>query len=89
MSKLSKDEILAKISEKIEDENTAIELLEDITDSFYDEEIESLKSTIEAKDSEISELKTRYKERFFDSGRVIETPKIESDTKTIIDIREI
>ena len=32
--KLSKDELLAKINEKVMDEDVKIELIEDVTDSF-------------------------------------------------------
>lgn len=72
--KLSKEELKKKISEKVTDEDLSIELLEDIEDSMdvvnesESEEITKLKSEIESKDVEISDLKKKYKERFLDGG---------------------
>lgn len=72
--KLSKEELKKKISEKVTDEDLSIELLEDIEDSMdvvnesESEEIAKLKSEIESKDVEISDLKKKYKERFLNGS---------------------
>ena len=77
MAKLSKDELLAKISEKITDPDLSIEILEDITDSFNVDDTE-VKSEMQAKiddlESKLDDLKTKYKARFLDS-----TVKVEDD----------
>ena len=72
MSKLTKDELKQKLSDKITDnDDLVIELLEDIEDSFdvevdngLQEELDSIKAEIVTKDEEIASLKQKYKERF-------------------------
>ena len=65
--KLSKDELLAKINEKVMDEDVKIELIEDITDSFevddsnWNEEYEKRITELEDK---YKNLQEKYKERF-------------------------
>lgn len=95
--KLSRDDILNKISTKITDEDLAIELMEDITDSIKfvepidnSKELDDLRSTIESRDSEIADLKRKYKERFLDPEAIKEIiPEPIQEQKRIIDIREI
>ena len=92
MAKLSKDELISKISEKVTDENVAIELLEDLSDSFDTSEVDNLRNELTTKDAEIQELKTKYKERFLNGNSIIppkmdETPSLVE--KQIIDIKEI
>lgn len=99
--KLSKEEILAKISEKVQDEDLAIELMEDIADSMEvtevvdnSEEIATLKSDIELKDAEIVALKEKYKARFLSGEEIAETipENIDEDVEEeeeVIDIKEI
>ena len=90
MAKLTKDEFISKISDKVTDENIALELLEDISDSFDSKEVETLRDELKKKEEENAELKQKYKERFL-SG----TPKVEEKVldepveKNFIDIREI
>ena len=55
--KLSKDELLAKINEKVMDEDVKIELIEDVTDSF---EIDDSNSN-EEYEQRITELEDKYK----------------------------
>ena len=94
MAKLSKDELLKKITEKITDEDLVIELMEDISDSL-DVSAEDEKKILEDKISElelkVEDLKTKYKERFL-KGEVIEEVKDEIEEpkeEEVIDIKEI
>lgn len=99
MAKLNKDELLKKISEKVENEDVSIELMEDISDSFDETDSESLKSEYESKiaelTSELEDVKRKYKERFTDGNKVedkVEDEKVEDvelEEKEVIDINEI
>lgn len=98
MAKLSKEELLSKITEKILDEDLSIELMEDISDSFGGDD-ESVKAEYEAKISELTsaleELKKKYKERFLKGEESVETeesseePTEELEEKEVIDVEEI
>ena len=97
MAKLSKEELLSKITEKILDEDLSIELMEDISDSFGGDD-ESVKAEYETKISELTsaldELKKKYKERFLKGEESEEeTPSEESneelEEKEVIDVEEI
>lgn len=96
MAKLSKEELLSKITEKILDEDLSIELMEDISDSFGGDD-ESVKAEYENKISELTnaldELKKKYKERFLKGEETEETPTEESteelEEKEVIDVEEI
>ena len=99
--KLSKEELKKKIDEKIEDNDTKIELLEDIEDSF---EIEADKGETVSKEdyetlkAEHESLKEKYKNRFLskdeekeektdDDGKELEEEKV-IDVKEIFDEEE-
>lgn len=99
--KLSKEELKKKIDEKIEDNDTKIELLEDIEDSF---EIETDKGETVSKEdyetlkAEHESLKEKYKNRFLskdeekeekadDDGEELEEEKV-IDVKEIFDEEE-
>lgn len=94
MAKLSKDELLKKITEKVTDEDLVIELMEDISDSLdvsYEEEKKVLEEKISDLELKLEDLKTKYKERFL-KGEVIEEVKEEIDEpreEEVIDIKEI
>ena len=89
--KLSKEELKLKISEKVTDEDVSIELLEDIEDSF--EVTDDNSERITELESELAELKRKYKERFLKgSDEKDETDEPEEDgleEKEVIDIKEI
>lgn len=98
MAKLTKEELKQKISDKITDnDDLVIELLEDIEDSFnvdnsLQEELDSIKAEMVAKEEEIASLKQKYKERFLsgvaDSEEEIEvTPEMKEED--YIDVRSI
>lgn len=97
MAKLTKDELLSKISEKVENQDLSIELMEDISDSF-DVDESSIKAEYESKIAELTEaldeLKRKYKERFVKGEDVTEeaneeiTPE-ELTEEEVIDVKEI
>lgn len=94
MARLSKDELLKKITEKVTDEDLVIELMEDISDSLdvsYEEEKKVLEDKINELELKLEDLKTKYKERFL-KGEVIEEVKDEIEEpkeEEVIDVKEI
>ena len=97
MAKLSKEELIAKVNEKIENVDLAIELIEDITDSFELADTSELDNKISELTEELSNLKEKYKNRFLGipenpteasgAGEGENVPELE--TKDVIDIKEI
>ena len=97
--KLSKEDLKAKVNELVTDNDVAIQLLEDIEDSFEAEvdntKIDELQAKIDEQQSKIDELQEKYKERFLtgDKEEKPEDKKPEEDDgleeKDIIDIKEI
>ena len=88
MAKLTKEELIAKVNEKLADNSElAVELMEDITDSFEvdNSELEELKVKYD-------ELLQRYKDRFvngdIENEIKEEEPVIEEEEK-VIDVQEI
>lgn len=87
--KLSKEDLLNKINVSELDDKIKIELMEDITDSFGEdnsEELENIKN-------ELSELQGKYKSRFIEGAENKESKKDEDDEdvkkKNVIDVKEI
>ena len=93
--KLSKDELKQKVTELIQDNDVAIELLEDIEDSFEsgsgisEEEYNSLQEKLNA-------LQEKYKNRFLNGDKDDSNKDEESDDETeeleekeVIDVKEI
>lgn len=93
--KLSKDELKAKIDEKIEDEDLKIELLEDVEDSIddvVDEAEKVLKEDYDKVMSELADLKEKYKARFLSKDEIVEEKEELEDgleEKEEIDVKEI
>ena len=91
--KLSKDEIISKINEKVVDVDLAIELIEDVTDSFDSGSNENDLATIEQLKTELNEFKEKYKARFLtntEEKEVKEDKEVpEYEEKNIIDVKEI
>ena len=87
--KLSKDELLAKINDKVMDEDVKIELIEDVTDSFeiddsnlneeYDQRIKEL-------EDKYKNLQEKYKERFLNK---VEEKEDDEEKEEVIDVKEI
>lgn len=93
--KLSKEELIAKVNEKIENVDLAIELIEDITDSFELADTSELDNKISELTEELSNLKEKYKNRFLGIPEAPETEETyenevpELETKEVVDIKEI
>lgn len=90
MAKLTKEELIAKINEKELPEDTKVELMEDITDSFGDSEEMVTKEEFEGITNKYEELLAKYKERFLDSKEEVkEDEDKEYEEKEVIDVKEI
>ena len=99
--KLNKEELKKKVNEIVTDNDVAIQLLEDIEDSFDESaevdntKIDELQARIDEQQSKIDELQEKYKERFLTGSKEEKTEdkKPEEDEgleeKDIIDIKEI
>ena len=93
MAKMSKEELLSKITERVEDESLKMELLEDISDSMEvadTSEADSLRAELEAKKAEYDALKAKYISRFTEAvADVVEEIKEEPKEEEVIDVQEI
>lgn len=99
--KLNKEDLKKKVNEIVTDNDVAIQLLEDIEDSFNESaevdntRIDELQAKIDEQQSKIDELQEKYKERFLTGNKEEKTEdkKPEEDDgleeKNIIDIKEI
>ena len=99
--KLNKEDLKKKVNEIVTDNDVAIQLLEDIEDSFDESaevdntKIDELQAKIDEQQSKIDELQEKYKERFLTGNKEEKTEdkKPEEDEgleeKDIIDIKEI
>lgn len=93
--KLSKDELIAKINEKVMDEDVKIELMEDITDSVETEGSTNKedKQRIEELETKYKDLQEKYKERFLNSNtkedKEDKEEMIDNEEEKTIDIKEI
>lgn len=90
--KLSKDELIQKINEKVMDEDVKIELMEDITDSFESGEPKE-DERVKELEEKYKSLQEKYKERFL-KGEEKEEPEEKEDEEElkeeeVIDIKEI
>lgn len=86
MAKLSVEELNNKINSLEIDDDVKIELLEDVTDSFSNDNSEELDKI----KSELSDLKEKYKQRFLSSDEKKEEKKDdELEEKEVIDVKEI
>lgn len=95
MTKLSKDEIIAKIHDKIVDnDDLKVELMEDITDSFNEDKTELNEMTSKYEDMKMKydDLHTKYIDRFMNPSEIknveVKDPYSENE-RQVIDIREI
>ena len=89
MAKLTKEELIAKINEKLADNSElAVELMEDVTDSF--ETVDT--SELDALKVKYDELLQKYKDRFV-SGEEIpaeeKAPEEAVEEEKVIDVQEI
>ena len=88
MAKLTKEELIAKVNEKLADNSElAIELMEDITDSFEEVDLSGYVEKII-----YDELLQKYKDRFLNPEEVkeeIKEEEIVEPEEKVIDIQEI
>lgn len=94
--KLSKDEMIQKVNEKVMDEDVKIELMEDITDSLEvndnseSEKITELEQRINELEEKNKNLTEKYKERFLKGSEKEDEPEENGlEEKNVIDIKEI
>ena len=95
--KLSKEELLAKINEKVMDEDVKIELMEDITDSFSETEEVKDDERVKELEEKYKVLQDKYKERFLkgdteEKEEVAEEKEVDEEElkeEEVIDIKEI
>lgn len=94
MAKLTKDELIKKVSEKITDTDLQLELMEDIADSFTDGDFVD-KADLDKALQEVANWKEKYRSRFLEAKKVedvIEEAKDETSEvseEEVIDIQEI
>lgn len=90
--KLTKDELKTKVSELIEDNDKAIELLEDIEDSVDTSANDELQGKLDEVQGKLDDLTEKYKQRFL-QGEPKDVAKDETKDElkeeNIIDIKEI
>lgn len=90
MAVLTKEELIAKVNDKLTDNNElAVELMEDITDSFKDIDLSAYVEKVV-----YDELLQKYKDRFMNPESVKddvidEEEKIESEEDNVVDVTEI
>lgn len=92
MAKLTKEELISKVAEKVADTELQIELMEDITDSFEDGSVAL--GELQAK---FDELQEKYRQRFLNveevKEEIVEEVKNEDSEEIkeeeVIDIQEI
>lgn len=96
--KLSKEELIAKVNTIVTDTDSAIELIEDISDSMEEKtvdetEVDALKEKVDELNYQLTDLKERYKNRFLGIPEEPGEPEPENvpelETKDVIDIKEI
>lgn len=89
MAKLTKEELIAKVNEKLADNSElAVELMEDITDSFENVDLSGYVEKVV-----YEELLQKYKDRFLNPEEVKEEIKeeevIDNEEDKVIDVQEI
>lgn len=77
--KKSKEELKQTIVDSVADEEVQIALLEDIEDSFVEQEVDN--TAIEELQAKYDDLKQRYKDRFLKGEEKEETEKEETAEK--------
>ena len=89
MAKLTKEELIAKVNEKLADNGElAVELMEDITDSFENVDLSGYVEKVV-----YEELLQKYKDRFLNPEEVKEEikeeEKIDESEEKVIDVQDI
>lgn len=92
MAKLTKEELIAKVNEKLADNSElAIEFMEDITDSFSDVDLSGY-----VEKAMYDELLQRYKDRFVKgeldkdiAKEIEESSEVIDEEEKVIDVKDI
>lgn len=92
--KLSKDELISKVNEKVMDEDVKIELMEDITDSFEVSEEPKEDERVAELEEKYKTLQEKYKERFLSSDKEEKEEEKEDEyeeatEEEVVDVKEI
>ena len=89
--KMSKEDLVKKVNDKVMDEDVKIELMEDITDSFEENTSNEDAQRIKELEEKYETLLEKYKERFLKGNdEVIEEDEDEEvEEKEVVDIKEI
>lgn len=90
--KLSKEELKAKVNELVTDNDTAIQLLEDIEDSMEVAEVDT--TAIDELQAKLNDLQEKYKKRFLEGKEEKAEEKEEEKPEElkeeeIVDVKEI
>ena len=94
MAKLSKDELIAKINDKLSDNSElAVELMEDITDSFVELDASEYEKQIEEEKAKYEDLLQRYKDRFVSADVIEEKEEVvepaNEEVAEVVDVKDI
>ena len=94
MSKLSKEELIKKVSEKVEDSDLQVELMEDISDSFEVDSDKVSKEEFDNLTSKYNDLTEKYKSRFLEvkedeKETKEDDEKEELEEKKYVDVKDI
>ena len=90
MAKLTKEEFIAKINDKLgENPELAVELMEDVTDSFENVDLSGYVEKVV-----YDELVQKYKDRFMNPEEmkdevIDEEEKVETEEDNVVDVTEI
>lgn len=89
--KMSKEDLVKKVNDKVMDEDVKIELMEDITDSFDENTSIEDSQRVTELEEKYKILQEKYKERFLNGEEKKDNKKEdeELEEKEIIDIKEI
>lgn len=93
--KMSKEDLVKKVNDKVMDEDVKIELMEDITDSFEENTTNEDLQRITELEEKYKILQEKYKERFLKGEEKKEDEDKEKEDsegleeKEVIDIKEI
>lgn len=94
MAKLSKEELIAKINDKLSDNSElAVELMEDITDSFVELDASEYEKQIEEEKAKYEDLLQRYKDRFVSADVIEEKEEVvepaTEEVAEVVDVKDI
>ena len=93
MTKLTKEELIAKVEGTSLSDEDKISFMEDLSDSFLEpdnSELDKVRAELEEKNKEYDELKDKYKSRFLSSEMEVKQEiEPEMEQKEYVDIKDI